>query len=48
MNILITGVAGFIGFLLSNLFLNNNHKVMVLIIYANLTGKNLKKKGLKY
>ena len=28
MNILITGAAGFIGFHLSNLFLNQNHKII--------------------
>ena len=47
MNILITGAAGFIGFHLSNLFLNNNHKVIGIDNLCKSYGVKFKKERLK-
>jgi len=47
MNILITGAAGFIGFHLSNLFLNHNHKVIGIDNLNSYYSPVLKQKRLK-
>tara|TARA_Y100000389_G_scaffold194397_1_gene224334 strand:- start:1027 stop:1980 length:954 start_codon:yes stop_codon:yes gene_type:complete len=47
MNILITGAAGFIGFHLSNLFLNQNHKIIGIDNLCKSYGVKYKKERLK-
>ena len=47
MNILITGAAGFIGFHLSNLFLNQNHKIIGIDNLCKSYGVEYKKERLK-
>ena len=47
MNILITGAAGFIGFHLSNLFLNQNHKIIGIDNFCKSYGVKYKKERLK-